>query len=298
MQQLRHDSLSAVDPIEIVDVSAWAWWAHESRGTREKQWVEAGDGSLWLRKSPKREELAELAIEVCVLAAARRIGLPAAHGVLASWGERKGVAVRKFGDHNEVFSPGSEVLGRYASEYSESDYSSHTLESVRDALEQMETEGLGTGLLVNFARMLAFDAWVGLGDRHSGNWGVLRGQSGSVRSAPIYDVSACLGSELKENHRVLCDRSAASLIAYHRKCPSGFGDGTHVLRQQELIQQALEWPLFVSEGRSVAASCREALGDVRGLIYGVPSPWLSNNRKELAAELLESRLKWLEGELL
>lgn len=55
--------------------------------------------------------------------------------------------------------------------------------------------------MLDFARMVAFDAWIGNGDRHQDNWSVLLPEDESrCRLAPMYDPAACLGTELQDGH--------------------------------------------------------------------------------------------------
>jgi hypothetical protein len=145
---------------------------------------------------------------------------------------------------------------------------------------------------------LAFDAWVGNGDRHFENWSVIvkhRNKPGPkpFRLAPMYDPAACLGSELGDAQVLnrLSDRIAFE--NYVARCPSGFGDGhSRILKMSEVVARLVELPEWKSNIEVWLADFRTALASLRtALVEGVQ--WLPEPRLSLALELLDVRLERL-----
>src|SRR5580698_2760184 len=190
-----------MDPWEEVDATSWPVAYQEPRGNRIKFWVQAPDGTLWLRKEPRASRPAELTIEALVLRLAREVGVDACQSLACTWttgssDHRRGILVKIFLEGDEELSSGMVELATDAS-YDPEQRRLHTLSRVRSALERL-TALAARPLLEPFVRMLAFDAWVGNSDRHQENWGVLRIASKPRRLAPMFDPAACLGAELAE----------------------------------------------------------------------------------------------------
>ena len=141
--------------------------------------------------------------------------------------------------------------------------------------------------------MLAFDAWVGNGDRHPGNWGVLMQSSGIIRLAPMYDPAACLGAELTDGKDLLAParRTVELLGRYAARCGSGFGDGRRLIRMSQVIEGLRSWPAWEAH----AASWIDAFSQSNpaALFARVPDEWLPPARRSLALDLLDVRLKGL-----
>lgn len=70
--------------------------------------------------------------------------------------------------------------------------------------------------------LLLLDAWIGNGDRHHENWGIIRKKTTSTSEetehlAPTYDHASCLGRDLNDSQRL-----QRSVEAYANKCFSAF----------------------------------------------------------------------------
>lgn len=191
-----------IEPWRVLDVTTWEDVAEEQRGKREKRWVMDPQQQLWLRKVPHPERPFEHAIEALVLRLARASGLPAAEGHVCTWaeaghsGHRAGIAVRSFTMGAQELVQGNTLLGSLDAAYDPERHEAHTLERVRRVLAAHD--GPAGELTDAFVDMLLFDAWVGNGDRHQENWGLLLELGVPLTLAPMYDVAACLGAELND----------------------------------------------------------------------------------------------------
>ena len=172
---------------------------------------------------------------------------------------------------------------------------SATLERVIEKLTELGRT-YGVELLDPFARMLVVDAWLGNGDRHSGNWALITGVRGA-RLAPMYDPTACLGVELTDDRPVLTDPSAARIATYASKCPSGFGggpsDGRTGISMGEVLEKVAGWSPWrdaVSELKPILVQLTHQAEELLG---AVPDEWLSSARKRFAARLLAHRVTLL-----
>ena len=151
-----------------------------------------------------------------------------------------------------------------------------------------------------FARILVFDALVGIGDRHRLNWAVLRGPSGS-RLAPMFDASGCMGSELDESRAVkLANEPQATIETYVRRCFTGFGDGATrpQISQLELLDHLRAWPEWSKEAPTTIDRFAEVVDtQLPAMLEQIPSHWLSEPRKKLIARLLPARVTLVSEEL-
>lgn len=163
--------------------------------------------------------------------------------------------------------------------------------NVRDSLARLG-ESAGADLVTPFAFMLAFDAWVGNGDRHQQNWGVIRGDM--TRLAPMFDPASCLGAELQDDHHLLTRPTEQTLRKYVQKCPSGFGDGNQPLLMPDVVARVRAWPEWTNNVTRWLAAFEKAADTTREWLAQVPADWLADNRKDLARALLDARLDWLK----
>lgn len=159
-------------PWEEFEVSNWPQVLEENRGRRVKAWVQSPAGTHWLRKEPKESRPYELAIEALALRLAEEVGVVAANGSVCAWqvdgSEKRGLVVELFLNRDrEQLILGSTCLRREDAAYDPEAKWAHTLPRVRSVLEASG----GARLLVAFAQLLAFDAWIGNADRHQENWG-------------------------------------------------------------------------------------------------------------------------------
>lgn len=288
----------------VPDVTGWRPVQDEPRGLRPKRWVEddTGTGQRWLRKEHRASRPYEPAIEALTLEVARRCGFDVAHGRACLWdqggAQKRGFVSRHFHDDSETQHTGSELVAAVldapyetASEKTAA-RALVTIDVVRAAIER-QAERLGADLMTPFVRMLAFDAWIGNGDRHAGNWAILVGRARG-RLAPMYDTAACLGAELQDAAVTrLSDRDA--LGAYVRGCRSGFGDGGTMpgIFQRDLIDQLRSWPQWSEVAPPLFAFVDANFAMVDQILAEIPDEWLPERRKHLARALLKARVKML-----
>lgn len=283
-----------------LDVTSWPQVHQETRGRRVKLWVEAPDGSHWLRKEPRDSRPFEPAIEALMLRLAEEVGVTAAEGSVCVWLDgsemKRGLIVRLFLNRKrEQLALGRELLKQHDTRYVAEAKWEHTLARVRAALLRVGSDD--TSLTLAFAKMLAFDAWIGNGDRHQENWGVIEPTgAGPTRLAPMFDPASCLGTELQEHNRHLDGTACTTeeIEGYTSRCPSGFGDGHAPINLEGLAQEAGQWPEWKENVRSWLAEFSNGMDTFREFLSSVPDLWLPPPRKLFALRLLEHRLRWLE----
>jgi len=196
--------------------------------------------------------------------------------------------------HVESLTEGIQLLRGMDPEYNPSLHGEHTISRIRSVLAAEEARG-ASRLLKSFADVLLFDAWIGNGDRHQENWGIVIGPN-AIRLAPIYDTAACLGAELQPGHELLAPaRSAASLDAYIANCGSGFGQGgTDTVPMADVVAQvAREWSEWTSSMRLLPTFKQLLEEPLTEYLATIPEEWLSVARKDFMCRVLERRLTWL-----
>ena len=297
----------AVSWWEVIDVSSWPALQGEPRGLRAKQWVADSSGQPWLRKAirgwekvPGGSRPTEPAVEAFTLELARRCGFDVAHGRAAIWstakGQVRGFVSRKFGDAGDEQRTGSELVPGFERDSLES-RTRATLQGAYHALG-LAMSALDDELREPFVRMLLFDAWIGNGDRHLGNWALLVG-FGRTRFAPMFDTAGCLGTELLEDHPLFGEGVTDGQVeAYAHRCKSGFGDGESRpgIQQDEVIAAARRWPEWRPAYEALYPQfCTAMREDVGALLDQIPDDWWSERRRRFALRLLGVRVKILEG---
>jgi hypothetical protein len=290
-----------------VDVTTWREHVPEPRGKRPKHWVKDPGGGIWLRKTPPARDpsrpntarLTEPAIEVLAIELARRIGIETAEIRPAMWNGERGVVSRRFHDADEQHHPGAELLGLpgesgsdlEAKKRRDQGRASATLERVRAKLLELEQQ-YGVTLLAPFARVLVFDAWIGNGDRHSGNWAIVTGPRGA-RFSPMYDPTACLGVELTDERAELVTPTESATARYASRCPSGFGggdDGRTGIPMVEVVGRLGSWPEWHDAVSELRPRLIEATRAARALLDDIPDEWISPARRSFAARVLAYRV--------
>jgi len=286
------------------DVTGWTPAQQEPRGLRAKLWVEDDGGQLWLRKERRESRPYEPAIEALTLELARRCQFEVAQGRACTWTTPEGAATRgfvskKFHDLEEPQTTGGELVGPFidAPYASSSERDNARARITLDVVQQvLDTQARGRDLRTPFLRMLIFDAWIGNGDRHSGNWAILS-RDAACRLAPMYDTAGCLGAELT-------DRSVEQRLSlpgatdrYVNRCKSGFGDGVSKpgINQQDLIAQMRTWPEWIDVAPPLIEYIFENFAMVSDSLASIPDDWLSPPRRRLVEVLLEARVKMLQG---
>lgn len=221
-------------PVVVVTKAAYELSKNETMGSKYKFWFEHEELGLCLYKQVRQnlgEDWAEkVAAELCKL-----LRLPHADYELAeTWEGRRGIASLKFlQEEGETLVNGNELLVAIVPDYvSSATYgaSQHTIdvvlkvignESINLPLGWTAPISIKTAVDV-FVGYLLLDAWIGNGDRHHENWGVIRKRMGTaapetIYLAPTYDHASSLGRELSDEKR-----QKRSVEAYANKCSSAF----------------------------------------------------------------------------
>ncbi len=198
--------------------------------------------------------------------------------------------MRNFLGRSEALDHGIELLRGHDAGYPTTPEakvrSSQTLIRAREALTSLQRPAT-EDLLLQFVRLLLFDAWIGNGDRHGTNWGVIRSPD-SLRLAPVYDPAACLGVELLDRTitKILAQGSEA-IRKYALRCPSGFGNGARLVKMPEVLAELMTWPLTGPECQRMIRVFEQLLETVVGpWLDPVPVEWLSEQRKDFVFKLL------------
>lgn len=275
----------------VRDVNGWPGRAEENRGVRVKLWIEDPNHTLWLRKSPRARSPYEPAIECVALALAEASGVPAARAELCEWNGSRGILVRNFLNKPEELHGGDRVLGGFKEGYDPQRYELHTPMLVYDALTARDPSG---ELWRAFVRMCAFDACIGNGDRHQGNWSLAIGPSGT-RLAPLYDPAACLGVELQSAHPLLAKPTEEAIDRYVSLCPSGFGDGRTRTKHEQALAMLNTFPEWRDAASVVTLAVRHVVEHhLEAHLERAPSGWYAPEYQRLAVLLLRARLRRME----
>jgi hypothetical protein len=311
---------------DVVDIRGWTAEQAETRGRRTKQWMIDAVGDRWLAKLPRGIEgpsprIAEPLVEAFTLHLASLLGLSIAHGQMATWeatvestGETKAVTAfvsRLFTTDEILLLPGDSLLASTYHDYSqlrqqaqadekklaavgirknpkERQLRAHaTLQLALHALRDPEFD-----LADEFVKHLIFDAWIGNGDRHPQNWGMLMHLTkNKVELAPMFDTAGCLGGELTNQQLTMSD---AKLVDYLNRCRSGFGDGV----ADTGVSMAKLWHELVStaEYRRTAPDLLARIHSTISLLpdlLSVDCPLLTEERRQFIMRVLTKRVTLL-----
>ncbi len=220
-------------PILFVTEKAYEESSNEILGSKYKFWFYHEEFGRCLYKQNRvnlGEDWAEkVASELCEL-----IGLPHAVYELAStWKGDRGVISPNFLPQGGTLVHGNELLTSIVPNYltfSTYGASQHTIDvvlrviagsSVNLPINWTPPSGIQKAVDV-FVGYLLLDAWIGNGDRHHENWGIVRIKPSSTSEemehlAPTYDHASSLGRELSDEKR-----QKRSILDYTDKCFSAF----------------------------------------------------------------------------
>ncbi|WP_341731835.1 hypothetical protein [Microcoleus sp. EPA2] len=240
-------------PIIIVTPQAYELSNQEAMGSKYKFWFEHPELGRCLYKQARLdlgEDWAEkVASELCKL-----LGIPHANYELAATSEGNlGVVSSYFLPNGGTLVHGNELLTPIVPNYptfATYNLSQHTIDLVLRVISD-ESVNLPIGWTVPngiqkavevFVGYLLLDAWIGNGDRHHENWGVVRNKavpttsetahlaptasetvnlasptSKTAHLAPSYDHASSLGRDLSDEQR-----QKRSVDAYANKCFSAF----------------------------------------------------------------------------
>lgn len=222
-------------PILPITQEAFEASSNETLGSKYKFWFDSEELGRCLYKQNRPnlgEDWAEkVASELCEL-----LGLPHATYELAStWTGSRGVISPNFLPPGGTLIHGNELLSSLIPNYpafGTYGISQHTLDLVITAISRESVtipktwtppDGILTAVDV-FVGYLLLDAWIGNGDRHHENWGIIRIKAASTSEepehlAPTYDHASSLGRDLDDSQR-----QNRSVAAYANKCFSAFYD--------------------------------------------------------------------------
>ncbi|MEA5517026.1 HipA-like protein [Nodularia sp. UHCC 0506] len=204
---------------EVIGTKLKFWFQHEELGHCLYKQVKQNLGEDWAEKVAS--ELSEL------------LGLPHATYHLAKWEENHGVVSPYFLPESGTLVHGNEILTPIVPDYPTLLFygnKQHTIDIVLKVIEADNVNlpigwtapnGIQKAVEV-FLGYLLLDAWIGNGDRHDLNWGLVRNKATSttaetVHLAPTYDHASCLGRDLSDEQR-----QKRSIEAYANKCYSAF----------------------------------------------------------------------------
>lgn len=227
------------EPYPIIDVAAWPTAGGEPLGSKQKVWLRAPDGSLWLFKIVRRQTGDDWA-EKAAAELAELLDLPHAVVELAVHGERLGCIgcdfVRATERPGTRLLHGNELLYDNDPSYPKARLrrvAQHTVDRALDILIQRSVRALrmlrngehGLSAPEVFVGYLLLDAWIANQDRHHENWGIVALPDALPELAPNYDLAASLGQILGdvERQRRLDTRDAGYAIeAWTAKARSHF----------------------------------------------------------------------------
>jgi hypothetical protein len=230
-------------PIIIVTQEAYELSKTEAMGTKYKFWFEHPELGRCLYKQARLdlgEDWAEkVASELCEL-----LGIPHANYELAATSEgNRGVVSSYFLPNGGTLVHGNELLTPIVPNYptfATYNLSQHTIDLVLRIISD-ESVNLPIGWTVPsgiqkavevFVGYLLLDAWIGNGEIHHENWGVVRNKavlttsetahiasttSETVHLAPTYDHASSYSRDLSDEQR-----QRRSVEAYANKCFSAF----------------------------------------------------------------------------
>jgi len=219
-------------PIIEITRNAYELSSQETMGSKYKFWFEHEELGLCLYKQARQnsgEDWAEkVASELGLL-----LGLPHAIYELAStWEGNRGVVSPCFLPLRGTLVHGNELLTPIVPNYPTSGtyrLSQHTIDIVLNIISDQsinlplgwtKLNGIETATEV-FVGYLLLDAWIGNGDRHHENWGLIRtivpNFGETLYLAPTFDHASSLGRDLDDSQR-----QKRSVEAYTNKCFSAF----------------------------------------------------------------------------
>jgi hypothetical protein len=272
----------------------------EYLGTKEKFWLKF-DGKLQLLKFGREgtgENWAEkVACEVCGL-----LNLPHAHYDFAVYRGQLGVLTPTMIEAGSRLVLGNEVIDSAAKKFDGTrfyKYRGHTVSRVIAALQRFTDEP--DEAMRCFVGYLMLDAWIGNGDRHNENWGLVNNPNKrTITLAPTFDHASSLGRELSDAVRIerLTTRDTRyDVDAYTSKTRSGlFAEQTD--KRALYTIDAFRMAGSASKGHmdywlSQLAAIDEA--DVSAIFERIPKNLISSEAASFGMKMLEINKKKLLG---
>lgn len=294
----------------VIHVPSDAARVSEVMGTKRKFWFQDNElGSCLFKFSRQNtgEDWAEkIAAELCLA-----IGLPSAKQEFGIWQDQRGTISPEFLMPNEELVHGNDILNGLVPTYPrEKKYnvSEHTLATVLPVFSDLDIQmplrwtspPLVKSAVDTFVGYLLLDAWIGNGDRHHENWGVIRTQSADYL-APTYDHASSLGRELLEKD-VQKRLQNQTIESYLRKNYSAFYEKAidhKPLKTIEAFQLAAKSHPLAARAWLIQLS-NISSDWITNLLAKIPDSLMSSMARDFASQLLilnQERLLAIQREL-
>ncbi|MBA3991922.1 MAG: HipA-like protein [Cyanobacteria bacterium DS2.3.42] len=291
------DGTSAQE-VEPMGTKSKFWLDHEQLGRCLFKTTRPGTGEDWAEKISA--ELANL------------IGLPHARYELAKFEGERGVLSLSFAPKGTELVPGNEFMVEtdpgYPKKANRTQYRTpeHVLGRVLDTLSSKNilppAEWRTTAEMVSaadvFVGYLLFDAWIGNGDRHDENWGILLRRSAGEATqfdrylAPTFDHASSLGRNESDDRRLLrieSNDANFSVSGYAFRSRSAFyaaATDNHPMSTFDAFSSAAK------SIETAAAYWLKQLGnvsdaEVRAILSRIPEEFMSQTASRFAQKMLE-----------
>ena len=280
---------------------------NEVIGTNTKFWFKHQEIGYCLYKQNKSQEIGQdwaekVASELCKL-----LGLPHAIYYLAeTWEGNYGVVSPSFLAKGITLIHGNEILTPIVPNYptfQNYGVSQHTIDiglrvleadNINLPIDWIAPSSISQAVEV-FVGYLMLDAWIGNGDRHHLNWGLVRNKLTpniieTIHLAPTYDHASSLGRELYDEKRQKC-----SVDSYINKCKSAFyanAEDKKALKTFDVFRQvALRYPqaalIWLEHLERISPK------DTRVIFNRIPKNRISHIAIEFAQNILDLNQKKL-----
>lgn len=289
---------TSVQEVEPMGTKSKFWLDHEQLGRCLFKTTRPGTGEDWAEKISA--ELANL------------IGLPHARYELAKFEGERGILSLSFAPKGTELVPGNELMVEtdpsYPKKANRTQYRTpeHVLGRVLDTLvsknilppaEWEAPNWMGSSADV-FVGYLLFDAWIGNGDRHDENWGILLRRSSEESTqfdrylAPTFDHASSLGrneSDLRRLERLESKDANYTVSGYALRSRSAFftsATDNHPMSTFDAFSSAAK------SIETAAAYWLKQLGnasdaDVQAIFSRIPEEFMSQTASRFAQKMLE-----------
>jgi len=277
----------------------------EPLGTKDKFWVQEGDGTKWLFKFAREKHgvvRGEDWAEWLVHGLANLMDVPTACVRPATSSGRRGIISRSVVTSDQRLEHGNELLARADRAYdmeAARRNEGYTVAAVRTSLDGVGAPPLDHDLaqLSGFdvwAGYLVLDAWVAGRDRHHENWGVVADDEGRW-IAPSFDHGNALGFQEPDAKRAELGEEPDRLLVWAKR-----GRSHHFAGRPTLVVVAAEALDLASPEAATLWRTRLDMvqtDQVQELLDMVPSTLLSVPSRRFCLGLLQlNRRRMLDGD--
>lgn len=292
-------------PANIEDGTWTRVEAEEPLGTKDKFWVQDGDGTRWLFKFAREKHgfvRGEDWAEWLVHGLANLMGIPTACIRPATSGGRRGIISRSVVTSDQRLEHGNELLARVDPAYDEEaprENPRYTVEAVKLSLEGVAAPAAGHDLLQLsgfdvWTGYVVLDAWVAGRDRHHENWAAV-GDDEARWLAPSFDHGNALGFQESDAKRVDLAEHPDGLLTWAVRGRSHHFAGRPTLVAVARESLDLATPAAANLWRTRLRAVQEAR--VQELLDRVPADLLSVQSRRFCLNLLQlNRRRVLDGD--